>query len=744
MNEKHIAITTIGQNWLIIPEVIGFLRPDFFDFYKHHSSLPIFRKDLEWNLRHSVDVLYIISTDNSRLDQLAQQTVEWFAAIQKNDLKVIFIAPEEIGDISSPADAQQMKGCIVETVAHGKLLTGQKGKLFLSLTGGRKTMSSDLQFAASLFGCDRLFHILDNITSDISAEIKSILPSEFYNPPSSQICSSFFPMMMGPFSNQVPLEILLEYTLFQKIDKIQYSECVEIYKVKPNIEFLEEIENIFYSGLHLSVNLQYSEIYQKFPEHFKSIYSFHRDQLFLLSNLRLGQDRNNNQEDLALIRKLPKVDLHFHLGGSLSTEEMIEASMQLSGDIEKFKNSHSDYHTFIERCRKYIQRRELGQLKEFLHSINSDFQFDSSKANLKVLRNLFKSIPEPFTVAGFLSAFDGYADVLDQFIYGDLLEGDNFRKVGIQKYESLGDLQGSALLQDKRTIQYTVTKICQKAIKENVKLLEIRCSPINYTRGGLSGLEVYKTICDVIHQYKDTIQIRLNIIASRHGKMSKIYEHIELIDEIFKLDEKYRRYLAGIDLAGDEKHRSPEELRLPFLSAMEKNLHITIHAGETEDVHNIWQAVYHLNAERIGHGLTLKNDHSLMKKILDRKIGIEMCPSSNDQIVGFRNFIDSGDDLNIYPLREYLNSHLKITINTDNTGISRTDISNEYLKACLLTEGGLSLLEVMQIIKNGIDTCFLTYEEKKELTSKIEKELIELLRREILCQNSYWRSRVTG
>ncbi|RMG34954.1 MAG: hypothetical protein D6732_10040, partial [Methanobacteriota archaeon] len=334
-------------------------------------------------------------------------------------------------------------------------------------------------------------------------------------------------------------------------------------------------------------------------------------------------------------------------------------------------------------------------------------------------------------------------NLLEELIFSDFIHEENYAGIGIQLYEQLGDLQGSALLQSEKIIKRTVQIVCENAIKENIKYLEIRCSPLNYTRGNLNGLDVYKIICDTLEEYKDQLRTKLLIIASRHSELSKIQAHMDLISEIFESGDPYLSYLAGVDLAGNENAMEPEKLREPFLSAMEKNIHITIHAGETADVNNIWQAIYHLNAERIGHGLTLKNDKSLMKKILDRKIGIEMCPSSNTQIVGFRDFYkNKSDHFEEYPLKEYLDNKLKVTINTDNTGISRTSISKEFLKACHLTENGLSVPEILQIIKNSIDSSFLSYDEKLKLTNEIETEIIEFLRRDILCQNSSWLARV--
>ena len=81
-----------------------------------------------------------------------------------------------------------------------------------------------------------------------------------------------------------------------------------------------------------------------------------------------------------------------------------------------------------------------------------------------------------------------------------------------------------------------------------------------------------------------------------------------------------------------------------------------------------------------------------MEKFLDRGIGIEMCPSSNFQIVGYKDnyYKEETKRFKDYPLKIYLDRELKVNINTDNPGISRTDMNEEYLKAARLTPGGLS------------------------------------------------------
>ncbi|HID38343.1 MAG TPA: hypothetical protein EYP36_02370 [Calditrichaeota bacterium] len=196
---------------------------------------------------------------------------------------------------------------------------------------------------------------------------------------------------------------------------------------------------------------------------------------------------------------------------------------------------------------------------------------------------------------------------------------------------------------------------------------------------------------------------------------------MELAQELFSKDSSFREWIVGFDLAGAEYVRSPAQLREAFLPLMEESMNISIHAGETENVKNIWEAVYYLNADRIGHGLTLNDDAKLKSRFLNRKITIEMCPSSNDQIIGY------GRGKKPYPLRDYLEYGLRVTINTDNPGISRTSLSEEYYKAAAITEGGLSRWEVLQLVRNGFRGAFLPFEDRQKKLLESEKKIIDLL-----------------
>src|SRR5690606_4168832 len=138
---------------------------------------------------------------------------------------------------------------------------------------------------------------------------------------------------------------------------------------------------------------------------------------------------------------------------------------------------------------------------------------------------------------------------------------------------------------------------------DHIRYLELRCSPCNYTRGGLSAREVVNIILDELENDPYT-HFRLIFIASRHREIAVLKQHLTLYHEM-KDDPAFQKMFAGFDLAGNESTGKPGDLRKYFIDVMEDSVSMTIHAGEDRPAQSIWEAVYHLNADRIGHGLTL-------------------------------------------------------------------------------------------------------------------------------------------
>jgi adenosine deaminase len=152
---------------------------------------------------------------------------------------------------------------------------------------------------------------------------------------------------------------------------------------------------------------------------------------------------------------------------------------------------------------------------------------------------------------------------------------------------------------------------------------------------------------------------------------------------------------------------------------------ITVHAGEEDTARSIWEAIYLLHANRIGHGLTLKDYQYLTKLFRDLQICIEMNPISN--------LLTNPDIEYEYPFYEFVGKGIKVTINTDNQSVSDSTLSEEYLKAAELYQkhrnnrrrSWISKWDILRVIKNGFSGAFLDREEKRNLMRAVEEEIYQ-------------------
>ena len=158
-----------------------------------------------------------------------------------------------------------------------------------------------------------------------------------------------------------------------------------------------------------------------------------------------------------------------------------------------------------------------------------------------------------------------------------------------------------------------------------------------------------------------------------------------------------------------------------FLRGKRPAVHVALHAGELAmglvppevlGTH-IAKAITRGRAERIGHGTDIafsRKPADLLREMRTKKIAVEISLSSSDTILGVTGVR--------HPLRQYLNAGVPVVICTDDEGVSRSDLTNEYARAVL--EHNLSYAELKQISRNGLEYSFLDAAAKAHLLTEWE------------------------
>lgn len=682
----NLLVTTLGMSWQIVPELLGFTNPDQYDFFKGNGQIKLLRG------KHNVlpvDECWIITVENQMdLEKLITWAEHWRFTIK-------IAVCKGIEDFANQQEIDRMRSFMYRLILYASTITRRSnGKLYLSLSGGRKTISADMQEAGNLFGYDIMLHVVD-----IDREaIQKIRPDALLDDP-GKYAEQFIPVIVNEktgssfivSAGDTPITNTDYPFAFTDSNTIFYDEDGTL---EQEIQRRKKQSSQLYSNFYASITDS-----MKGRDIFRKLYFLHPDIIRKLKEVTIGDNPLNHERDMQMLRGFPKADLHSHLGGVLNHEEIIQTALSEHSYIQRILETRGDLREWRNTIQVAVRERHIEKLEAMKESLfalkKSDFPLFYDKLLI------------------FITAFRNSADLLERIVFRAYQDA---HCIGIDEYQKLGDFQGSSLLQTSNTITKAAELYVANLIRDKVKYVEIRCSPYKYIKKGLSEEAVVNAVMDVFDRYKEQIEYRLIGIIGREADIYEIQESIKKIETLLSVNKRFAGALAGIDLAGNEGTAPPRALREYFMPFLEKCIRITIHAGETESVDNIWQAVYHLSADRIGHGLTLLDNPDLMRRFIDKNIGVELCPSSNDQIVGYEK------PEKPYPLKNYMEAGLKVTVNTDNQGISRTSISQEFYKAATLC-CGLSLWDCFVLIRNSLSVAFVNNKTKLALLRSFEDNL---------------------
>ena len=192
--------------------------------------------------------------------------------------------------------------------------------------------------------------------------------------------------------------------------------------------------------------------------------------------------------------------------------------------------------------------------------------------------------------------------------------------------------------------------------------------------------------------------------------------------ELARLAVAYRgNGVVAFDLAGGELGFPAAAHSMAFAYARENNLAVTVHAGEGDGATSVRQAVHACCANRLGHATRLIEDPDLPQYVNDRRIGLEICLTSNVH-TGVASSYEA------HPLRAYFDRGLNVTLNTDNRLMSGTTLTDEYLYAAKYLD--FSFDELCTLSLNGFESAFLPWEQRMEMLEKVSVELETLAEEE--------------
>lgn len=175
-------------------------------------------------------------------------------------------------------------------------------------------------------------------------------------------------------------------------------------------------------------------------------------------------------------------------------------------------------------------------------------------------------------------------------------------------------------------------------------------------------------------------------------------------------------WITGFGLAGDERVGTPKDLANAFDIARDAGLGLTAHAGEFCGPEAISATLDHLKPTRIGHGVRAIEDRSVLRRLVEEGVTLEICVGSNLALGIY-------PDLASHPLKDLLRAGCRVTLGADDPPFFGTSLSGEYAFAAAQ---GLSAGDLLAMTRHAIDAAFIDPETRQRLRDRLVVSALSL------------------
>jgi adenosine deaminase len=425
-------------------------------------------------------------------------------------------------------------------------------------------------------------------------------------------------------------------------------------------------------------------------------------------SLSLEQARKNPLQLRQLLKKMPKgADLHVHLGGAVYAESWIRAGAEDGLCVEL--STHS-----------FVKRKSLAD-SDHPQPACPDGNVPASQAFSD--QHLYDALVDAFSMRGYVPSpgVTGHDQFFDTFAR---FSGTDHRHRG----EWIDEVATRAAAQNEQYLELMETPDFAHAAKLAAELgwnddfAQMRDAllahglreEITTAKSAFDHAETIRREREHCGMPQETpackVQIRYIYQVLRGYPKQQVFAQALLGFETASADPR----VVGINFVMPEDGFTSMNdfgLQMKFVGFLHQHypkVHITMHAGELAPglvpyeglCCHVRQAVEWAHAERIGHGTEVMYEdrpHELLKQMAATHVMVEINLTSNDVILGI-----SGMD---HPFPMYRAFGVPVSLSTDDEGVSRIDLTHEYVRA--VTTYHLSYADLKHMVRTGIEHIFL-------------------------------------
>ncbi len=272
----------------------------------------------------------------------------------------------------------------------------------------------------------------------------------------------------------------------------------------------------------------------------------------------------------------------------------------------------------------------------------------------------------------------------------------------IEVYLSVVDLLRTP--EDLWTLTYEVAR---DLVGQNVRYAELTMTPYTSIVRGIAAEAYVEAIEDARRTAERDLGLSLRWCFDIPGESGLEAADVTL-DTALRLRPDG---LVSFGLGGPEIGVPRPQFAPHFEQAIAAGLRSVPHAGESTGPETIWDAIRHLRAERIGHGIAAAEDPELLAYLAEHRIALEVCPTSNVRT-------RSTPSLDEHPLPALVAAGVPVTINSDDPPMFETTLNREYAVAADLL--GLDREGIADLARAAVEASFADDTVRRDLLAEID------------------------
>lgn len=287
------------------------------------------------------------------------------------------------------------------------------------------------------------------------------------------------------------------------------------------------------------------------------------------------------------------------------------------------------------------------------------------------------------------------------------LEHENYLFSNFEDFLSVYDQVGH-VVRSAEDLKGIALAYLEAVARDGTIYVELMLSPGHSIANGIPFESQISAISDAIEEAEEKFGIFSSIIVTcvRHRGPDEAVTVAEMAVSNGSC------HIRGFGLTGNERKFDAKDFKGAFLIAEYSGLGLTAHTGEWLDAESVLRTVNALNLSRVGHGISVAHNSTVMSELADRLIGFEVCMSSNVLLGSVQSY-------ETHPVRKLIDAGCRVTFSTDDPAYFRTSPAREMEVARKHVR--LSVSEQWLIINDSIDLAFCDETRKSKLRLYCER-----------------------